>query len=149
MAIWVSTKLARLNSRLIASPPEVLFALWTEPDHLIKWWGPEAYETVVHTLDLRSGGHWRIVLRRSNDSALAISGVYRVVEPPRRLVFTWAWEDERGTRGHETLVAVNFEPAPGGTRLILLQKHFENEQRRDGHDAGWSASFDRLARIAS
>jgi uncharacterized protein YndB with AHSA1/START domain len=134
--------------RLIASPPEVLFALWTEPDHLLKWWGPEECETLVHTLDLRAGGHWRIVLRRPNDSALAISGVYRVVEPPRRLVFTWAWEDERGTRGHETEVAVHFEAAPGGTRLILRHGHFENRQRRDGHDAGWSASFDRLAGIA-
>jgi len=134
--------------RLIASPPEVLFALWTEPDHLLKWWGPEECETSVHTLDLRPGGRWRIVLRQSNGNTLAISGVYRIVEPPRRLVFTWAWEDESGARGHETEVAVNFEAAPGGTRLILLQEHFENKQRRDGHNAGWLASFDRLARIA-
>ena len=133
--------------RLIPSSPESLFALWTEPEQLLKWWGPQDCVTSVHTLDLRPGGRWRILLHRSDGSSLAVSGVYRVVEPPRGLAFTWAWEDESGARGHETEVVVTFEPAPGGTRLVLLQRHFQNRQRRDGHDAGWSASFERLARI--
>jgi uncharacterized protein YndB with AHSA1/START domain len=134
--------------RLIPAPPELLFALWTQPAELLRWWGPEEYQTSVHTLEVRPGGRWRIILRRSDAAELATSGVYRIVEPPRCLAFTWAWEDERGARGHETEVVVNFEPAPGGTRLVLLQQHFENAQRRDGHHAGWSASFGRLADIA-
>jgi uncharacterized protein YndB with AHSA1/START domain len=143
----VSETALRLE-RLIASPPEILFALWTEPAQLIRWWGPEGYETAVDALDIRPGGRWRIILRGADGSELATSGVYRVVEPPRRLVFTWAWEDGRGARGHESEVAVDFEAAPGGTRLVLKQQHFENAQRRDGHHAGWSASFGRLADIA-
>jgi activator of Hsp90 ATPase-like protein len=43
---------------------------------------------------------------------------------------------------------VNFEPAPGGTRLVLVQQRFETNQARDNHNRGWSASFDRLAKIA-
>jgi uncharacterized protein YndB with AHSA1/START domain len=134
--------------RLIASPPEVLFGLWTEPVQLLKWWGPDGYETSVHALETRPGGRWRIILRRSDGSALAMSGVYRIIEPPRRLAFTWAWENASGARGHETEVEVNFEATPGGTRLVLLQQRFESKQARDNHNVGWSSSFDRLTKVA-
>jgi hypothetical protein len=50
--------------------------------------------------------------------------------------------------GHETEVEVNFEAAPGGTRLVLLQQRFESKQARDNHNAGWSSSFDRLTKVA-
>jgi uncharacterized protein YndB with AHSA1/START domain len=135
--------------RLIASPPEVVFALWTEPDQLLKWWAPEGYEPSVDALDTWPGGRWRITLRRSEGGAvLAMSGVYRAIEPPRHLAFSWAWEDASGARGHETEVTVNLEATPGGTRLVLLQQRFETRQARDNHSNGWSASFDRLSGIA-
>jgi uncharacterized protein YndB with AHSA1/START domain len=134
--------------RLIPSPPEILFALWTEPAELLKWWGPEGYEPSVHRLEVRPGGRWRTTLRRPDGSLLAMSGVYRAVEPPHRLAFTWAWEDENGARGHETEVMVSFEATPGGTRLTLLQQRFESKQARDNHNVGWSSAFDRLTKIA-
>jgi uncharacterized protein YndB with AHSA1/START domain len=76
-----------------------------------------------------------------------MSGVYRIVEPPRRLGFTWAWEDANGVRGHETEVNVSFEATVGGTRLVLVQQRFESVRARDNHHNGWSASFARLAEI--
>jgi uncharacterized protein YndB with AHSA1/START domain len=133
--------------RLIPSTPETLFALWTEPARLLQWWAPDGYELSVHALDTRPGGHWRTILRRPDGSKLAMSGVYRIVEPPKRLTFTWAWDDESGVRGHETEVTVNFEATPGGTRLVLVQQRFESQQARDNHTIGWSACFDRLAKI--
>jgi len=134
--------------RLIPTPPEVLFQLWTEPAQLLRWWGPDGYEASVHTLDARPGGRWRTTLRRPDGSVLAMSGVYCIVEPPRRLAFTWAWEDASGARGHETEVVVIFEATPGGTRLVLVQQRFESKKARDNHNVGWSSSFDRLAKIA-
>jgi uncharacterized protein YndB with AHSA1/START domain len=133
--------------RLIASPPEDLFALWVEPENLLKWWAPDGFEAAVGGLDIRPGGRWRMMLRRPDGGVVATSGVYRIVEPPRHLVFTWAWENSAGARSHETEVAVSFEPAPGGTRLVLVQQHFESRQARDNHNRGWSASFDRQRKI--
>jgi uncharacterized protein YndB with AHSA1/START domain len=133
--------------RLIASPPEILFALWIEPAELARWWAPDGYQALVDTLEVRPGGRWRIVLRGSSNS-VAMSGIYRIVEPPRLLVFSWAWEDAGGARGHDTEVTVNFEPAPGGTRLVLEHRNFQNSQARDRHDAGWATSFARLADLA-
>jgi uncharacterized protein YndB with AHSA1/START domain len=134
--------------RLIAAPPEILFELFVRPDELVKWWAPDGFVAVVDTLNVQPGGRWRTMLRRPDGSGLATSGIYRVVEPPRRLAFTWAWEDASGARGHESEVSVSFEPAPGGTRVVLVQQRFETRQARDNHDRGWSGSLDRIGRIA-
>ena len=134
--------------RFIPSPPDMLFAFWMEPAQLARWWAPDGYEPTVHALDTRPGGRWRIAMRSSDGRAVVMSGVYSVVEPPRRLAFTWAWEDERGARGHETEVTVSFDAAPGGTRLVLTQQRFESARARDGHHAGWSSAIERLTKIA-
>jgi uncharacterized protein YndB with AHSA1/START domain len=134
--------------RLIPSPPELLFSLWTDPAQLLRWWAPEGYQPEVDALDARPGGRWRTILRRADGHTLATSGIYRIVEPPRRLAFSWAWEDPSGVRGHETEVTVDFEAAPGGTHLVLVQQRFESRQARDSHTRGWLASFDRIAGIA-
>jgi len=134
--------------RLIPAPPELLFALWIEPAQLVRWWAPEGFETSVHVLDTRPGGRWRTSLHRSDGTVLVLSGIYRIVEPPNRLAFTWAWEDQSGARGHETEVMVTFEATQGGTRLVLLQQRFESKQARDGHNVGWSSCFDRIMNIA-
>jgi uncharacterized protein YndB with AHSA1/START domain len=135
--------------RMIPAPPEVLFALWTDPRELVKWWAPDGFKAVVDTLDASPGGRWRIVLHRFDGGLLALSGAFRIVEPPRRLAFTWAWENESGARGHETEVTVTFAATHGGSRLTLLQQRFDSKRARDGHQAGWSAGFDRLAKIAA
>jgi uncharacterized protein YndB with AHSA1/START domain len=87
-------------------------------------------------------------MRRADGGEVATSGVYRIVDPPRRLSFTWAWEDAGGGRGHETEVTVSFEATPGGTRLVLLQQRLDSVLARDNHGRGWSASFDRMAAMA-
>jgi uncharacterized protein YndB with AHSA1/START domain len=133
--------------RLIAASPEALFALWTEPAQLVQWWTPEGYRASVHALDVTPGGRWRTALHGPDGKKLAMSGLYRVVEPPRHLAFTWAWEDQSGARGHETEVVVNFDAVSGGTRLTLVQRRFESQQTRDRNNNGWSACFDRLAEI--
>jgi uncharacterized protein YndB with AHSA1/START domain len=135
--------------RLIPSPPEVLFAFFVEPDQLLRWWAPDGCEPSIDALDASPGGRWRTILHRPDGSRIATSGIYRIVEPPRRLAFTWAWEDQSGARGHETEVTVSFEPVPGGTRLVLVQQRFESGPARDNHTRGWSASLDRIAAIAS
>jgi uncharacterized protein YndB with AHSA1/START domain len=130
--------------RFIPSSPEDLFGLRIEQEQIARWWAPDGYKATVHDLDVRPGGRWRIVLRGSGGRELAMGGFYHIVEPPQRLTFSWAWEEETGTRGSETEVTVSFEPVLGGTRLVLVHQSFDSKNARDRHLAGWSASFDRL-----
>ena len=134
--------------RLIAASPEELFRLWTTPELLVTWWGPDGVDIPEHALDIRPGGEWRTTMRQPNGTRHTVSGTYLEIDPPRRLVFTWAWEDAAGVRGHETVVDVRFEAAPGGTRLVLHQARFLDRESRDLHQYGWSSSFDCLVRAA-
>ena len=131
--------------RLIATTPETLFGFWTKPEMLIRWWGPEGFTTPQHAMDVREGGRWRTVMRSPEGKNFTVSGVYRTLEPPRRLVFTWAWDDDAGLRGNETEVTVTLEPVPGGTKMMLVQKGFVDADSRDRHQRGWGSSFVRLA----
>jgi uncharacterized protein YndB with AHSA1/START domain len=133
--------------RLIPSSPEDLFALWIEPEQLARWWAPDGYVAVVHDLDVRPHGRWRIVLR-GGGREIAMGGVFHIVEPSRRLAFSWAWEEAPGTRGDVTEVTASFEPVPGGTRLVLVHQNFASQDARDRHLGGWSASVDRLAKLS-
>ena len=134
--------------RLIPSPPDVLFSLFADPEQVALWWAPDGYTAVVYKFDVEKNGAWRVGLRRADTAnEVRASGVFRIVEPPHHLVFTWAWEDARGIRGQETEVDVRFEPVPGGTRLLLTHASFENQEARNNHDVGWQASLSRIAHI--
>ena len=134
--------------RLIPAPPEQVFALWTEPAQIIKWWSADRYEIPASDFDVRQGGRWYATFQPPGGARRTVSGIYRVIEPPRRLVFSWAWLEDDGTRGHETEVTVTLEPISGGTRLVLRHQHFDSVESRERHDQGWSASFDCLVKMA-
>ena len=134
--------------RLIPAPPERVFEYWTEPELVAKWFGPGEFDVPSSQLDLRPGGKWRTTIRSPEGELRTVSGVYSTIEPPRRLVFTWAWDDDNGVRGHETQVTVTLEPTPGGTRLRLVQEDFQNREVRDRHNGGWASSLSKLQRVA-
>jgi uncharacterized protein YndB with AHSA1/START domain len=132
--------------RVFRASPERVFRAWTDPAVLATWWGPEGYTTPELTFDLRAGGAWRTVMRSPEGNAHPVSGVYREVDPPRRLVLTWAW-DEDGERGHETEIEITFAPAGNGTLMRLVQRIFQSGPARDRHRHGWTQSFAKLERL--
>ena len=87
--------------RVFKAPPDKVFAAWTDPAILVKWFGPEGFSVPEHSLDVREGGAWRTVMVSPKGEPHTASGVYREIAPPRRLVMTWAWDQEDGKRGHE------------------------------------------------
>lgn len=130
--------------RLIAAPPERVFQYFTDRKLFATWWGPEGMNSTADALDVRPGGAWRTTMHSRDGKSMTVGGIYRAVEAPRRLVFTWAWEDEKGARGFETEVTITFAAAPGGTKLTILQKEFETAEARDQHGRGWNSTLDKL-----
>ncbi len=133
--------------RVFRAPPERVFRAWTDPAVLATWWGPEGFTTPEHRMDVRPGGEWWTQMMSPDGKPHTVSGVYREIAPPKRLVMTWGWEQPDGRRGHETVVELTFEPAPGGTRLKLVQRLFQSPEDAKGHNAGWASSFRDLDRI--
>ena len=132
-------------TRVFDAPRALIFEIWTRPEHVKQWWGPRGYTTMSCEMDVRPGGAWRVQSRHADGSTTAERGVFREVVEPERLVFTHAWEDEGGRPGHETLVTVSFAEQDGKTRMTFHQAVFTSVEERDGHEQGWSESFDMLA----
>ncbi len=135
--------------RVFDALPDFLFDAWTRPELLVQWWGPEGTTTPEHDLDVREGGRWSTVMRSASGEDFHLSGVYRVVDKPRRLVFTWTYRDPDGTPAPETLIEVTFEPAVGGTQIRLKQQTFATLEAFKDHQAGWKSSFNDLAKLVA
>lgn len=76
-----------------------------------------------------------------------LSGVYEEIVQDELIVFTHAWLDENGKRGHETVVTVRLEDEGNKTRLTFEQAFFDSVESRDGHQGGWTQCFERLAEL--
>ena len=139
-----STARELLITRTFDAPRPLVFKAWTEPERLVRWWGPRGYTTPSCKMDLRPGGAWRVCMRSPEGSLHWLRCVYREVVEPERLAFTWAWEDADGHPGHETVVTVEFVEQGAQTRLVVHQAVFESDSARDSHHQGWSGSLDRL-----
>jgi uncharacterized protein YndB with AHSA1/START domain len=131
----------RIN-RLFASPREVVFKLWTDPLHLIHWWGPRGFETLSCDVDARPGGAWRIKTRAPDGMEFSSYGVFHEIVAPERLVFTHGFDFPGKPLGPVTLVTLRFIAENGQTRLAFHQGIFDTVDDRDGHEEGWSSAFD-------
>jgi uncharacterized protein YndB with AHSA1/START domain len=131
--------------RVFKAAPEKVFKAWTDPTILVQWWGPEGFSVPECEMDVRAGGSWRTTMVSPKGDGHTVSGLYREISPPNRLVMTWGWQQE-GQRGHETVVEVTFEPVSTGTRMRLVQSVFESSSSRDAHSEGWNSTFNDLER---
>jgi uncharacterized protein YndB with AHSA1/START domain len=133
-------------TRVFDAPRELVFRAWTEPEHLSRWSGPEGFTARHDYFDPRPGGRYRACLEAADGTEHWVRGVFREVDPPSRLVFTHAWEEEGGRPGPETVITVTLEDRSGRTLMAFHQAVFPTKSARDGHRGGWSSSFDRLER---
>jgi uncharacterized protein YndB with AHSA1/START domain len=130
--------------RIIDAPRSLVFKVWTTPEHWAHWLGPRGFTTPSCEMDFRSGGAYRALIRSPEGTDYRMQGVYREIVEPERIVFTFAWEDEKGEPGHETLVTVTFAEHHGKTKLTFHQAVFETIADRDSHREGWSECLDRM-----
>ena len=134
--------------RLIAAPPDRVFAYWTEPKLMAKWLAPGDMTVLDNAIDLRVGGPWQVVMRHPDHRTTTVNGTYLAIEPPRRLVFTWCSNDLGCDPVVDTEVEILLTEVPGGTRLVLIHTKFDTVEQRDRHAMGWGMGLDKLERMA-
>jgi uncharacterized protein YndB with AHSA1/START domain len=129
--------------RTYQAPAEAVFDAWTSEEVLRRWFHAErAWETPEASVDLRVGGELRVVMRNPETGAEhGGGGRYTEIDPPRRLAFTWLWDDQ-GTR---TLIELDFEEAGGATTVRFRHSGLWSEDAVRDHEGGWSRCFDNLA----
>jgi uncharacterized protein YndB with AHSA1/START domain len=138
--------LIRLERRFEASPERV-FRAWCDPAVLARWiWGSMGNDVVAET-DLRVGGRYLVSTLAGDGSRWDFSGVYRVLEPPRRIVATLLWNAPTGYDPEEERIGVEFRDESGWTRMIFQHDGIPDVRSREAHAEGWSDSFDHLKRV--
>jgi uncharacterized protein YndB with AHSA1/START domain len=131
-------------SRVFDAPRALVYKVWTEPEHLARWWGPRGYTLISYKADARVGGAYRFGVRSPENTEHWAHGTYREITPPVTLAFTHAWENPDGSPKHETVVTLTFAEQGEKTKLTLKQTLFETVTSRDLHRGGWSSTFELL-----
>jgi uncharacterized protein YndB with AHSA1/START domain len=129
--------------RVIATAPSVVFAAFSTPDELAKWWGPEGFTVASLHFNPRVGDSYHIEMQPPEGDPFYLTGKFREVDPPARLAFTFVYEDP-DPDDVETLVELSFRDLGESTETVLTQGPFKTEARRELHRNGWTDSFDKL-----
>lgn len=147
MAATDPFKTATLKQRFSASR-EAVFKAWTEPDSVKKWFRPGGDNVLILDveMDVRVGGSYRLTMGYETGESWSIVGDYQEVEPPKKLVYTWSYEEPNMDIG-ETLITVEFNDVGNSTEISLSHKRFSQEQARDAHLSGWEACFESLKKM--
>jgi uncharacterized protein YndB with AHSA1/START domain len=143
--------------RTFEAPRTLVWRAWTEPEPLMRWWGPEHFTSPFCRMDLQVGGTYLFCMRDPEGNDYWSTGEYLEIVEPERLVFTDSFADAQGNLipasqygmagdwPDALLVTVTLEDLEGRTRMTLRQEGLPEGEAREMTAAGWSGSFDKLA----
>jgi uncharacterized protein YndB with AHSA1/START domain len=129
-----------MNRRFRASA-EAVFDAWIEREQWQSWLGPNGVTCEVPLLEPKVGGRYRVLMHVDPLETLHITGVFKIVDRPRQLVFTWGAE---GDPSRQSLVTLTLRAVGGETELTLRQDGLGGEANRESHRIGWAGALDKL-----
>ena len=130
-------------SRTYPASVERVFKAWTDANQLGQWFAPTDDYTTQASVDLRVDHEYRIAITHKGGNVHTILGTYRLIDPPRKLVYTWRWENGPAA---DTLVTVDFTPDGDATKVTITHEQFLDAEARDKHNEGWNGCLNRLQR---
>lgn len=130
--------------RSIPAPRERVFDAWTQAKELNRWSAPSPMSPSAE-VDLRVGGRYRIVMRAPDGTERMVGGVYRTIERPSKLAYTWKWLDRPAAQ--DTLVTIEFHDRGKSTEVVLRHEGLTEGEDRARHEHGWNACLDNLVAL--
>jgi uncharacterized protein YndB with AHSA1/START domain len=142
-------KLDLVLERVIDVPRELVWAAWTKPDHVVKWFAPAPWEATECEIDLRPGGMFRFVMRSPEGQEFPGTGCYLEVIPNEKLVWTDALlPGYRPSPSPFFTAVVILEPHGKGTKYTAIAIHRDEATRKHheemGFREGWGKCLDQL-----
>jgi uncharacterized protein YndB with AHSA1/START domain len=124
---------------------DLVWKVWTDPDEVTKWWGPEHFTTPRDTIefDLRPGGVCRLTMVGPDGEEYPSDGHFGIVEPPERLSFAEQMTDHRMIESGETTVEF-FDLGENRTKVVVTSRMICAEELVDMASAGWGSQLDKL-----
>jgi uncharacterized protein YndB with AHSA1/START domain len=142
-------ELAFTMTRIFDAPRDLVWKVYTDPNLVPRWWGLRSDTTIVDRMDVKPGGIWRYVQKDAEGNEYAFNGVYKEVQAPERLVYTFEFEP---LAGHITTDTLTLEELPGGRTKITARTTFDNLEDlegmlQSGMEGGAVETWDRLEEL--
>ena len=134
--------------RTYQASADALFDAWTDPEVIRRWWhAGDDWETANAEVDLRVGGRLLVVMRDADGVEYAGTGVYTVVERPRRL--GWIWQGEDGEAGTGSRLDLEITESGGTTTVVLTHSGLPDGHAAEEFHTGWNLCLDNLAKAVA
>lgn len=127
-------------TRVFDAPRDLVFAAWTKPEHITRWFGPNNFKVTDCEIDFRAGGKFRFCMRGLGRDHW-MEGVYREIVAPERIV----WSGTLAHEGNEIVTTVTFAELGAKTRLTVHQTFSIETDSTRGARQGWSETLEHLA----
>jgi uncharacterized glyoxalase superfamily protein PhnB/uncharacterized protein YndB with AHSA1/START domain len=108
-------------SRLLNAPRELVWEVWTSPEHIKNWWGPTGFTNTIFTMDVQPGGEWDFVMHGPDGTDYKNKSVYKEIVKPERIVFDHV-------SGPRFTASITFEEREGKT-LLTWHMLFESKEQ--------------------
>ena len=132
--------------------PETVFAAWSDPVALEKWFGPTCHRSKVEKFEFKENGNWQIrMIPVEEDTACGgdatqdsiCAGKFIKIVRPSLIVMSFTWIENGGDIG-DTTVTVEIKPTNSGTEVILIHENLPNEESCKAHEGGWTGTLECL-----
>jgi len=134
-------------NRIFNAPRELVWKAWTEPEHVVNWWGPKGFSIRTSEIDIRPGGIWRFIMKGPDGVEYPNKISFREIVKPERLVYTSSDDIEDDPGQFQTIV--NFVEQDNKT-ILTMRLIFPSEEIREkvvkeyGAIEGANQTLDRL-----
>ncbi len=129
--------------RLFEAPPNRVFDAWLTREEWQAWIGPEGVDCDVSAFEPHVGGRYRLEMLMSGGGRIVTTGIFKSIDRPRSLSFTWGAE---GDPTRQSLITLTFNELGNKTELILRQEGLGSASSRDEHGRGWNSALNKLDR---
>jgi uncharacterized protein YndB with AHSA1/START domain len=118
-------------TRIFKAPRELVFEVWTNPNHVVHWWGPKGFTNTIHEMNVKPGGVWRFIMHGPDGNDYPNKIVFKEVVKPSLLTFDHGWDNEdMDNHPGKFEVVVNFE-AKGKSTELTMKMIFKSKEAKD------------------
>lgn len=110
-------------TRLFDAPRDLVFQMWTDPKHIVQWWGPKGFTSTIYEMDVKPGGVWRFVMHGPDGVDYQNKVVYLEIVRPERIVYSHV-------SGPQFQMTVTLSE-DGDKTMLTAQMLFESASLRD------------------
>src|SRR6478609_11349930 len=120
-----------ISTRILKAPRELVFEVWTNPNHVVHWFGPKGFTNTIHEMSVKPGGVWRFTMHGPDGNDYPNKIVFKEVVKPSLLSFDHGWDVEDIKSDPRTFeVTINFV-AKGKTTELIMKMVFKSKEVKD------------------